>query len=158
MNDPTDGRADGRTDNAAGDQAEDDRPDAAHRRPPGVDDATVRALAMLTKALDTTERARGRLYDFHQLTGTADFQLGEAARLLREAGHDEQAAALERELIGRNVIPGHWSFQLIEGYNEAYYRPFTALEERIRNEIADGRTHLYEAELRHARHTSGLPD
>ncbi|MGA5823885.1 hypothetical protein ACPC54_39300 [Kitasatospora sp. NPDC094028] len=39
-----------------------EEPDEAHRRPPGVDDAMVEALGMLTKALKYTERARGHLY------------------------------------------------------------------------------------------------
>ncbi|AWZ06992.1 hypothetical protein DRB96_23065 [Streptomyces sp. ICC1] len=38
----------------------------------------MRALDALSKALETTERARGHLYGFHQLTGTADFELGDA--------------------------------------------------------------------------------
>ncbi len=54
----------------------------------------LRAGRALSKVLETTDRARGHLYGFHQLTGSADFDLGEAVRLLREAGHDEQAARL----------------------------------------------------------------
>jgi hypothetical protein len=133
-------------------------PDSAHRRPPGVDDATVRALGMLSKALETTERARGALYDFHQLTGAADLQLGDAVDLLRQAGHEAQAEQVERELLGRNTIPGHWTFQIIEAYNATYYRPFTEVETRVREELAPGTDHLYEAELKEARRTHGHPD
>lgn len=42
--------------------------------------------------------------------GAADFELGDAARLLREAGYAEQAARVEREIVGRNVINRHHSF------------------------------------------------
>ena len=57
------------------------------RRPNGVDDATVEAVGALTEALETAERARGRLFDFHQLSGSADAKADRAAGLLREAGH-----------------------------------------------------------------------
>src|SRR5690349_8080387 len=36
----------------------------------GMDDQTIDALGKLSKALETTERARGHLYSFHQLTGS----------------------------------------------------------------------------------------
>jgi hypothetical protein len=54
------------------------------------------------------DRARRRpLYDFHQLTGTADLQLDHAVRLLHEAGHPEWAEQVRSQVLGRNVIPGH---------------------------------------------------
>lgn len=132
--------------------------DAAHQVPDGVDDETARALGVLSKALETTERARGYLYGFHQLTGSADLELGEAVRLLREAGHDEQAARVEREIVGRNVIPGHWTFQIIEAYNSSYYQPFAALERDVVDELAAGHDHLHEARLKTARRTHHHPD
>ncbi|MFF3014928.1 hypothetical protein [Streptomyces sp. NPDC057939] len=132
--------------------------DPAHQVPEGVDEGTVRALGALSKALETTERARGHLYGFHQLTGTADFELGEAVRLLREAGHEEHARRVEREIVGRNVIPGHWTFQIIEAYNSTYYRPFAAVERDVVDELAGGRDHLLEARLKTTRRTPGHPD
>ncbi|MGC0335464.1 hypothetical protein [Streptomyces sp. SLBN-8D4] len=133
-------------------------PDRDHRRPAGVDDRTVEALGALSKALETTERARGRLYDFHQLTGTADLQLDRAVRLLEEAGHPEWAAKVRSEILGRNVIPGHWTFQIVEAYNATYYRPFQRLETSAVQELARGRDHLYEAEMKEERRTPGHPD
>ncbi|MBQ0999530.1 MULTISPECIES: hypothetical protein [Streptomyces] len=141
--------------------AHDDAP--AHRdrirpRPAGVDDKTVEALGALSKALETTERARGRLYDFHQLTGTADLQLDRAVELLREAGHAEWAEKVRKEILGRNVIPGHWTFQIVEAYNATYYRPFQQLEASALQELADGADHLFEAEMKEERRTHGHPD
>ncbi|WP_406089082.1 hypothetical protein [Streptomyces sp. NBC_01013] len=130
-------------------------PKTPHQRPEGVSDKTVEALGALSKALETTERARGALYEFHQLTGSADFGVGDAVRLLREAGHDEEAALVEREILGRNVIPGHWTFQLIESYNQTYYRPFTDIEQHLLHKLVQGRDHLYEAELKGARRPLG---
>lgn len=132
--------------------------DPQHQVPDGVGEKTLRALGALSKALETTERARGHLYGFHQLTGTADFELGDAVRLLREAGHEEQAARVERDIVGRNVIPGHWTFQIIEAYNSTYHEPFAAMERDIVDELAGGREHLLEARLKTLRRTRGHPD
>ncbi|MFE2530958.1 hypothetical protein [Streptomyces sp. NPDC059371] len=125
--------------------------DEAHQPHDGVSDATVEALGALSKALETTERARGHLYDFHQLTGGADFELDRAVRLLREAGHAGCADRVEREILGRNVIPGHWTFQIIEAYNATYYEAFKSVEAEIREELADGADHLFEARLKEQR-------
>ncbi|WP_236244846.1 hypothetical protein [Streptomyces sp. CC210A] len=130
-----------------------DGPDRHHQRPAGLSDATVEALGSLSKALETTERARGHLYSFHQLTGTADLELDRAVLLLREAGHEPWADRVETELLGRNVIPGHWTFQIIEAYDRTYYRPFTDMEHEAVRQLADGRDHLYEAEMKEARRT-----
>ncbi|MFD3655215.1 hypothetical protein [Streptomyces sp. NPDC058620] len=120
-----------------------------------MSDKTVEALGALSKALETTERARGALYEFHQLTGGADLAVGDAVRLLREAGHHEAADLVEREILGRDVIPGHWTFQLIEAYNQTYYQPFTDIERRLVQELAQGRDHLYEAEMKAGRRPRG---
>ncbi|MEU4087077.1 hypothetical protein [Streptomyces aureus] len=133
-------------------------PAPEHRRPEGLSDTTVEALGALSKALETTERARGRLYDFHQLTGTADLELDRAVRLLREGGHPEWADRVEREIVGRNVIPGHWTFQIVESYNSTYYGPFKQVEAEIRGALAGGADHIYEAEMKERRRTPGHPD
>ncbi|GAA3896521.1 hypothetical protein GCM10022244_03330 [Streptomyces gulbargensis] len=135
-----------------------DGPDTAHQCPGGVSEATVEALGSLSKALETIERARGHLYGFHQLTGTADFELDRAVRLLRDAGHKEWADRVETELLGRNVIPGHWTFQIVEAYNRTYYEPFRDLEQEAVTRLAEGRDHLFEARLKERRRTRGHPD
>ncbi|CAL9353086.1 hypothetical protein C1708_30350 [Streptomyces sp. DH-12] len=135
----------------------DDGPDRAHRRPEGVSDETVEALGSLSKALETTERARGHLYSFHQLTGTADLELDRAVELLHKAGHPDWAETVRTQVLGRNVIPGHWTFQIVEAYDRTYYRPFRELEQAAVEELADGRDHLFEAEMKEARRTAGHP-
>lgn len=111
---------------------EDRNPVAGHVRPEGVSDATVEALGALSEALETVERARGHLYAFHQLTGGADLALDKAVEQLRAAGHAPQAELVEREIVGRNVIPGCWTFQIVEAYDTTYYRPFTGVETQVR--------------------------
>lgn len=134
-----------------------DGPDDAHRRPDGLDDATVEALGKLSEALETVEEARGSLYAFHRLTGRADLALGEAARMLADAGHAELSDAIEQQLIGRNVLQGRWTFQIVEDYDDGYYALFRSIEERARTELAAGRRHLFEAEMKEARRTQGAP-
>lgn len=121
------------------------------------DELTIQALGKLSEALETTERARGHLYEMHQLTGTADFQLDEAVSLFMQAGHEKMAERIQRELIGRNVTPGHWTFQLIEEYDDGYWSEFRALEKAARDELAGGRRHLHEAGLKERRRTHGRP-
>lgn len=132
-------------------------PSAAHRRPEGVDDATVEALGRLSEALEAVEVARGHLYAFHRLSGTADLTLGDAVRRLREAGHADLADRIDQDLVGRNVIPGRWTFQIVEAYDDGYYATFQDLERAAREQLVGGRRHLYEAEMKEDRRTHGAP-
>ena len=132
-----------------------DGPDSAHQRPDGLDDGTVEALGKVSEALETVERARGHLYSLHQLIGEADFKLDEAVSLFVQAGQPKLAERIAQELIGRNVVPGHWTFQLVEEFDDGYYAEFRALEKDARDELAGGRRHLYEAELKERRRTRG---
>lgn len=130
-------------------------PSPEHRRPEGVTDATVSALGKLSEALEAVEAARGFLYSFHRLSGTADLTLGEAVDELRGAGHDELADRVERELVGRNVISGRWTFQVVEEYDDTYYSAFTELERAAREQLVGGKRHLFEAEMKEDRRTHG---
>ncbi len=132
-----------------------DHPAPEHRRPDGVDDVTVEALGKLSEALEVVEEARGQLYAFHRRCGTADLTLGEAVDLLREAGHTELADRIDRELVGRNILAGRWSFQVVEEYDDGYYATFRDLERTAREQLADGRRHLFEAEMKEDRRTHG---
>ena len=125
--------------------------DEQHRRPAGVSDQTVEALGKLSEALETVERARGHLYDLHQLIGHADLMLDEAVALFRDAGHAELAERIETELVGRNVIPGHWTFQIVEEFDDGYYALFKELDRTARDQLVQGRRHLYEAEMKQQR-------
>jgi hypothetical protein len=132
-----------------------DLPDPAHGTPAGVSDATVAALGKLSEALETCERARGRLYDFHQLTGSADIELGEAVEALRRAGHTDIADRIDTELVGRNVLAGRWTFQIVEDYDDTYWSVFRELERTARNELAGGVRHLFEARLKQDERSEG---
>ncbi len=133
------------------------RKDEEHIRPHGVDDLTVEALGNISEALEAIEIARGHLYSFHRITGTADFTLGKGVEQLREAGHHDLADRFERELVGRNVLYGRWTFQIVEEYDDDYYATFRALERAAREELVGGRRHLYESRLKEAERTHGEP-
>ncbi|GAA1040575.1 hypothetical protein GCM10009557_62260 [Virgisporangium ochraceum] len=130
-------------------------PDQEHVRPAGVSDETVAGLGKLTEALETVERVRGHLYSLHQLTGKADFLLDDTVALLRSAGHDEIADRITTDLVGRNVIAGRWTFQIVEEYDDGYYETFRQLERLARDTLAGGRRHLHEAELKEQRRSHG---
>ncbi|HSE07050.1 MAG TPA: hypothetical protein VLB29_00175 [Nocardioidaceae bacterium] len=136
----------------------DDEPLPEHTPPEGVDKLTVEAVGLVTEALEATERARGHLYSFHQLTGSADFKLGDAVDMLREAGHTEIADEIEREMVGRNVGPGRWTFQIVEEYDDLYWSPFREMERSVRDRLVEGRRHLHEANLKEERRTHGHPN
>jgi hypothetical protein len=129
--------------------------DEEHIRPDGVDDLTVEALGNISEALEAIEIARGHLYNFHRLMGTADFTLGKGVDQLREAGHTELADRFDRDLVGRNVLQGRWTFQIVEEYDDGYYATFRSLEREAREALVDGKRHLYESELKEKRRTHG---
>lgn len=133
------------------------RHDASHRRPDGVDDATVAAVGKVTEALEWLERARGRLYDFHQMLGHLDSQMGDAGQMLRDAGHVELAELIEHDVVGRNVLDGRWTFQVVEEFEDIYYDPIRAVENQVRDELVGGRRHVFAAEMKEARRTRGTP-
>ncbi|NKI42897.1 hypothetical protein [Streptomyces physcomitrii] len=115
----------------------------------------VEAAGVLSEAFETTERARGHLYSFHQLTGHADLRLDDVVDLLHRCGHPDLAEEIGRELLGRNVLPGRWTFQLVEEYDDDYYATFRRLEEKVRARLTGGRRHVLEARMKEDRRTRG---
>ena len=130
-----------------------DRPAPEHRRPEGVTDATVEALGKLSAALDHIEDARGHIYAFHRLMGSAETTLEEATAMIRDAGHDDIADALNDGMLGRNPLPGMWSFQMVEAFDDGYYAEAKGIQQRAIDELMDGRRHVFEAEMKELRRT-----
>lgn len=121
------------------------------------DDATVEAVGKLSEAFEVIEDARGSLYRFHRLSGTADFTLGEGVEQLREAGHTDLADRIDRDLLGRNVLPGMWTFQVVERYDDGYYATFREVVSEARERLTGGERHTYEARLKQQRRSAGEP-
>jgi hypothetical protein len=130
---------------------------AGPTRPPGVSDATVAATGKVSEAREWVERARGHLYEFHHLMGHADFLFGDAADALRDAGHPELAALIDTEIVGRNVLDGRWTFQVVDEFDDCYYDAVRAVERTVCDQCVAGRHHVFEAELKEQRRTHGHP-
>jgi hypothetical protein len=131
--------------------------DDKHERPDGVTDDAVAAAGKMSEALETLERARGHLHSFHQLLGATDLKLDEVLELLRDQNQDALAAELQRDLVGRNVIAGRWTFQVIEEFDDDYWSVFREHERAVRDALVGGRRHVYEAEMKARRRTRGHP-
>lgn len=119
------------------------------RRPDGTSDAVVEALGKLSEALEVVEHCRGLLYDFHRYSGTADLTLQDAVAKLRDAGLAELADQLDEVLVGRDLFEDMWSFQLVEAYDENYWRVFREMEAHARAVAGVPDRHVYEAEMKH---------
>jgi hypothetical protein len=129
--------------------------DEAHQRPPGASDELVEAVGKFGEAVEYIERVRGHLYSLHQLVGRADLLLDEVVDGLRATGHDDLAKQVQDELLGANVLPGRWTFQIVEEFDDGYYATFKALEKHVRDETVLGRRHVLEAEMKQQRRTHG---
>lgn len=134
---------------------DDDADGLAERIPEGIDDDTIAAVGKVSEALEFVERARGHLYSFHQLMGHADLTLGEACAQLRAAGHPATAERLETDMVGRNVLQGRWTFQVVEEFDDGYWARFRDHERRVRDELQSGVRHVYEAKMKEDRRTEG---
>jgi hypothetical protein len=133
------------------------RDDDAHRRPEDAGDDDVEAAGKVTEALEWIERARGHLYTFHQLIGHADGMLDEAVQLLERAGRTELAELVRGEVIGRNVLEGRWTFQIVEEFDAGYYRTAVDADRRVRDALVAGKRHVFEAELKERRRSATRP-
>jgi len=130
-------------------------PQIAHARPEGIRDDAVAAAGKMSEGLETLERARGHLYSFHQLVGEADFKLDAALELMRAAGSAALADRVQHELLGRNVLAGRWTFQVIEEFDAGYWTVLREHERDVREALVGGRRHVYEAEMKERRRTHG---
>jgi hypothetical protein len=122
-----------------------------------LDQATIEALGKASEALECVERARGALYTFHQLMGHADLLFGDAAELLRAAGQATAAEHLDRDVVGRNAIDGRWTFQIVEEFDDSYYDLVREFVRALEADLAGGRRHVYERQMKEERRTVGLP-
>jgi hypothetical protein len=115
------------------------------------DEKAVAASGKMTEALETLERARGHLYSFHQLVGEADLALDDALGGLRECGAADLADRIERDLVGCNVLPERWTFQIVEEFDDGYWSVFRDFERAVRDALTGGRRHLHEARMKQQR-------
>jgi hypothetical protein len=123
-------------------------PDPAESSTPTVD-----AVGRASEALEYVERARGHLYAFHQLIGRADFLFEQSAVGLAAAGHHNEAASLWRNVVGRDVLEGRWTFQIVEGFDDDYYDAARTEVTLLERALVAGHRHAHEEHLRERRRT-----
>lgn len=125
--------------------------EVTHHRPTApfvLSDDAVAAVGKLSEALETVEHARGHLYAFHQLSGKADLQLGDAVEKLAAAGFEALAGQIEQVLVGRDVVRDMWTFEIVETYDEQYWSAFRGVESHVRQQVTGGVPHIFEAEMK----------
>lgn len=122
-----------------------------------ADDVVVEAIGKASEGLEYIERARGHLYTFHQLLGRADRLFGESVELLRKAGLAGEATEFDEDIVGRNVLDGRWTFQIVEEFDDLYYSHVVAGVRGLEQRHHDGQRHVYENRMKEARRTKGRP-
>jgi hypothetical protein len=126
-------------------------------RPENASDELVGAVGKASEAFEYIIRARGHVYSLHQLIGRADFLLEEAADLLEKAGCPDDASRVRADVVGRNVLDGRWTFQIVEEFDESYYRVVEDVVDGLNERHMNGMRHIFEAELKEERRTAGRP-
>ncbi len=121
------------------------------------DTQVVEAIGKASEALEYVERARGHLYAFHQLIGRADIEFGKAAELLDACGLASDAATLTQKVVGRNVIEGRWTFQVVDEFDDLYYAAASDVVRQLEHDHLNGQRHTYERRMKMNRRSAGEP-
>ncbi len=58
-------------------------------------------------------------------------------------------------LVGRDVISGRWTFEIVEEYDAQYWQPFRTVEAAVRDRLGAGTPHIYEAEMKYDEQQGG---
>ena len=88
--------------------------------------------------------------------GVVELQLaGEAVEMLRGCGQGGLGADVDEHLVGRNVLEGRWTFQIVEEFDLTYYSAFREGLEHLERELLGGRRHVFESEMKDDRRTDG---
>ena len=48
-----------------------------------------------------------------------------------------------------------WTFQIVEAYDEQYWRVFRAVDQHVRQQLSGGAPHVFEAEMKQREQTEG---
>ena len=89
--------------------------------------------------------------------GHADLLLGTACDALADAGHAVVADRLRTDMVGRNVLQGRWTFQVVEEFDDDYWTPLRDHERRVRDELQNGERHVFEGRMKDERRTTSQP-
>ena len=125
----------------------------AEHDPPS--EQTTEAVGRASEAWEYVERARGHLFSLHQLIGRADILFEEAADLFDACGHHDLAETFNKEIVGRNVLDGRWTFQIVDEFDGLYYRTVVGAVRDAEAKFHGGQPHVFEAEMKERRRTHG---
>lgn len=115
------------------------------------------AIGKASEALEYVERARGHLYSFHQLMGRADLEFGNASDLLGNCGLIADAATLSQTIVGRNVLDGRWTYQVVDEFDDLYYGPVRDAVRQLERDHLGGERHVHERNMKRRRRSHGEP-
>lgn len=94
---------------------------------------------------------------FHQLMGHADLVFEEAVERLAAADLRDDAERFSAEIVGRNVLDGRWTFQVVDEFDAVYWDHARAAVRALEDHHLGGRRHVFEAHLKERRRTPGQP-
>jgi hypothetical protein len=120
-----------------------------------IGDPISAAVGKASEALEYVERARGHLYSFHQLMGRADLEFGNASDLLADCGLAHDAATLSDTIVGRNVLDGRWTYQVVDEFDDLYYSVARTIVRQLERDHLDGQRHVHERNMKQRRRTRG---
>jgi hypothetical protein len=60
-------------------------------------------------------------------------------------------------MVGRNVLSGRWTFQIVEEFDDDYWSRLRDHERTVRDDLMGGQRHVFEAEMKERRRTKGRP-
>lgn len=114
---------------------------------PDLTDTEREALHRLQLGLEHVYRGYGALLSCHHSIGHGMDHVEAARELLREAGHDEYAAALRDEVLPAGFVGDQWTYELVDAARTGFVAEVTDIERAIREDLADGRPHVSEQRL-----------
>jgi hypothetical protein len=112
-----------------------------------LSDAELEALHRLQLGLEHVYRGYGSLLACHHSIGHGMDHFEVARELLREAGHDEFADALRDEIVPAGFVGDRWTYELVDAARTGFVADVTAVEQAVREDLADGQQHLSERRL-----------
>lgn len=122
----------------------DDSPDAPPSQDLGLSDAETNALHDLQLGIEHVNRAYGSLLEFHHELGRAMDRMADAEGDLRNAGHESWANDLRDVYLPAGAVDDRWTYELVDEFAEGFLTDITAFESTVRDELADGVTHVTE--------------
>lgn len=110
-----------------------------------IHDATVDAVHQKEQALKWMERAWGCLLECHHNVGHAQLTMLDAVDKLDVAGHGEMAHSLRTTVATDDVLPGRWTYQVVDEFRVRLLEATRRFEADLRERLAGGVRHRHEA-------------